>query len=102
MIPASVIVPILVAGFVAGSWTYFLDNPERRVFGAHFVWMGGPAALMFLIVILLIMAAYVAWMSWLLFGGAVALAYFAFQALRRAVLETRARDREEQRKMMGR
>lgn len=102
MIPASMIVPILVVGFIAGSWGYFLHNPERRVFVPHFVWMTGPAALMILIVVLLIMSAYVAWMSWILFGAAAVITYLAIQALLRALSETRARSREDERKMMGR
>jgi threonine/homoserine/homoserine lactone efflux protein len=102
MIPASVIVPILVVGFVAGSWSYFLHNPERRVYALHFVLMAGPAALMVLIVVLLIMSSYVAWLSWILFVSAVVLAYFAIQALRKIVVENSAKQRDLERRMMGR
>ncbi|HTC08998.1 MAG TPA: hypothetical protein VK726_09485 [Acetobacteraceae bacterium] len=102
MIPASVIVTLLVVGFVAGSWGYFLHNPERRVFASHFVWMAGPAALIILIVLLLIMFSYVAWLSWILFASAVVLTYFSIQALRKVLAENRAKERELARKMMGR
>lgn len=102
MIPASVIVPILVVGFVSGSWSYFLHNPERRVYVSHFVWMAGPAALIVLIVVLLIMSTYAAWMSWILFASAVVLAYFGVQALRKVVAENSAKQRELERQMKGR
>lgn len=102
MIPASAVAVVLVVGFIAGAWNYFLLNPERRVYVWPFVWMAGPAALMILMIVLSIMSSYVAWMSWILFVGAVTLAYFAIQNLRQVIATGRAEARELERKMMGR
>ena len=94
MVPTSLIMLILIATFLPGSFAYLFGARERRLMTPYFLVFGGNGALMFVTLMLPVFDVHSVWPSWALLGAALILSAATAVMFRRGMAAKDERDRE--------
>jgi hypothetical protein len=93
MVPTSLILAILVFGFLPGTFAYLFGAPKRRIVNEYFIGMGGCGAFMIFTIALPILGVHVVWLSWVQLMIAILLVSASVLLLRKGWALSAARDR---------
>ncbi len=96
MVPNPLIMLVLLVAFGIGWTGYFLGigSTPRLLLSSRFLFLGAPAAIMLLTLILAVADVRLVWLSWVLLATAILLVVAAVPQYRKSQASRRARDRE--------
>jgi hypothetical protein len=94
MIPTSLIMVLLVAGFFSSSFAFFFSMPHHPLVDHYTITMFGTGVVMVLAVVLAIIPVELVWLSWVLLVFAIGSLVVAIRFLRTSLVIMRARERE--------